>query len=207
MQPAPRMSRRSFLQTATGATVVAAAASTASAQEGQQQTVEMTDGLVFDPDTITIAPGDTVVWENVGTIGHSVTAYEDGIPGDAAYFASGGFDAEQPARNAYQAGDPESGDVAGGETFEHTFEVEGTYEYFCIPHESAGMLGAIEVTPGGAPADGNGGGDGGDGEFLPEVPDVARTTVIVATVFVLVVVGLTYFFLKYGGEYGPTDGD
>ncbi|PSP69167.1 halocyanin, partial [Halobacteriales archaeon QH_9_66_26] len=26
-----------------------------------------------------------------------------------------------------------------GETFEVTFDVPGTYDYFCIPHERAGM--------------------------------------------------------------------
>jgi len=41
----------------------------------------MTDELVFDPDETTIAPGDTVVWENVGQISHPVTAYEDEFPG------------------------------------------------------------------------------------------------------------------------------
>lgn len=102
--------------------------------------VDMTDELVFEPAQISIAVGDTVIWENVGSINHSVTGYEDRIPDGAAYFASGGFEGEQAAREAF----PE-GAVGGGETFEHTFETAGTYEYFCIPHESAGMTGTIEV--------------------------------------------------------------
>jgi len=32
-----------------------------------------------------------------------------------------------------------------GFSFEHTFETSGTYAYYCIPHESLGMKGAIEV--------------------------------------------------------------
>lgn len=32
-----------------------------------------------------------------------------------------------------------------GATFEHTFEVKGTYDYFCIPHESIGMMGSMTV--------------------------------------------------------------
>lgn len=105
-----------------------------------RKTVELTDELRFRPDEVTVAAGDTVVWENVGAVSHSVTAYGNRIPDDAAYFASGGFDAEQAARDAY----PE-GSLGSDDTFEHTFHTPGTYEYFCIPHEGAGMTGTIEV--------------------------------------------------------------
>ena len=111
------------------------------ASDGQSgTTVDMTDSLLFRPETITVSVGDTVVWENVGTIGHSVTAYGEEIPDDASYFASGGFDSEEAARNAYP-----DGDIPGGEAYEHTFEVPGTYEYFCIPHEMSGMIGTVVV--------------------------------------------------------------
>lgn len=112
---------------------------------GGNNTVDMTDDLVFDPDQLTVSVGDTVVWENVGQVGHSVTAYEDSIPDGADYFASGGFDTEQAARDAYAPGDTEAGDIPGGESYEYTFETPGTYEYFCIPHESADMVGTIQV--------------------------------------------------------------
>ncbi len=108
--------------------------------------VEMSDDLVFDPDAIEISPGTSVVWETVGSVGHSVTAYEDELPDGAEYFASGGFDSEEAARDAYSVGDPDSGDVPEGETYEHTFETTGEYEYFCIPHESAGMVGTVTVS-------------------------------------------------------------
>jgi len=197
-QSSAELSRRGFICAGTTAVAASIGAETVSAQEGERHTIDMTDELVFDPDELTIAPGDTVVWENVGTIGHSITAYEDEIPEEATYFASGGFEAEADARSAYQAGDPESGDVGGGGTYEHTFEMEGTYEYFCIPHETVGMLGTIDVTPGGASED-----DGGP--TAPAVPDVAKT-ILIATVGALVgVVGLAYFFLKYGGDYEPID--
>jgi plastocyanin len=103
--------------------------------------VDMTDGLVFEPETLTVSTGTTVTWETVGAQGHSVTAYEDDIPEDADYFASGGFDSQQAAVDAY----PSEGNVPSGESYEHTFEVAGTYEYFCIPHEASGMVGTIEV--------------------------------------------------------------
>jgi plastocyanin len=114
---------------------------------GTSHTVEMTDGLVFEPDSLTVAPGDTVVWENTGSAGHSVTAYEEDLPEGAEYWASGGFDSEQAARDAYSTtgSTEETGNVPGGESWSHTFETEGTHEYFCIPHETGGMIGEIEV--------------------------------------------------------------
>lgn len=105
------------------------------------RTVEMTDDLVFNPAELPAQPGQTVIWKNVGSVEHTVTAYEDRIPEDAAYFASGGFDSEQAALDAY----PADGGIAGGESYEHVFETTGTFEYFCIPHEGAGMTGTIEV--------------------------------------------------------------
>jgi hypothetical protein len=35
--------------------------------------------------------------------------------------------------------------MEAGATFEHTFETEGVYHYYCIPHESLGMLGSVIV--------------------------------------------------------------
>ncbi|WP_276257683.1 plastocyanin/azurin family copper-binding protein [Haloglomus litoreum] len=184
------VSRRDFLRTAAGAGALAGATGTATAQDGTTHTVAMTDGLVFDPETIAIEPGDTVVWENVGSIGHSVTAYEDDIPAEAEFFASGGFDTEGAARNSYP-----DGEVGGGETYQHTFEVEGTYGYFCIPHEGAGMIGTVNVgTAGATPTD--------SGGLVPEVPENARTLALGALVAGLSVLGLAYFFMRYGGEYG-----
>jgi plastocyanin len=110
--------------------------------DGGPVTVDMTDDLVFDPQVVEVAAGTTVTWETVGAVGHSVTAYEGEIPDGAAYFASGGFDSESAARAGY----PQEGDVASGETYEHTFETAGEYEYFCIPHEGAGMVGTVRVT-------------------------------------------------------------
>jgi plastocyanin len=101
--------------------------------------VEMTDSLKFVPETVEIAVGDTVVWETVGSVAHSVTAYEADLPADADYWASGGFDDEASARQAYP-----DGSVGAGETYTYTFETAGEYPYFCIPHES-GMVGTVVV--------------------------------------------------------------
>ena len=191
-----RQTRREFVQTTLGAGAVAAATSAGAAQEGEEHVVDMTDNLVFDPDEISIAPGDTIVWDNVGTIGHTVTAYEDQIPEEAEFFASGGFESESAARGAYP-----DGDVPGGGTYSHTFSVAGVYEYFCIPHEGAGMLATVNV------GDVGGNGGGGDGEQLgPEpFPEVGNTFAVVLLLFGLATLGFAYLFMKYGGDYGLGD--
>ena len=107
---------------------------------GGGTTVDMTDDLTFEPATLSVAVGDTVTWRTVGSVGHTVTAYEAELPSGAAYFASGGFESEAEARRAYP-----DGNVPGGDSYEHTFETPGTYPYFCIPHERTGMKGTIEV--------------------------------------------------------------
>jgi len=196
------ISRRGLVQAAAGAAVAAGATTSASgvagAQEddgddgggGQTVTVEMTDGLNFEPGEVSVTPGTTVVWENTGSIGHSVTAYEANIPDDAEYWASGGFDSESAAREAYTAGDPDSGDVAGGETYEHTFETLGTHEYFCIPHEGAGMVGSVVVEE----AD-----QGGGGSEIPRLPESAKTLMIATLAAMGSTLILAYVFLKHGG--------
>ena len=107
--------------------------------------IVMTDELAFEPGTVTVSPGDTVVWENTGNLTFTVTAYEEGIPDGAGYFASGGFDNEQAARDAWANSIDGGGVVKPGETYEHTFEVPGDYYYVCIPHEAAGMTGTVVV--------------------------------------------------------------
>ena len=107
----------------------------------QTSTVDMNDELAFAPKRIEVEAGTTVTWKNVGSIGHSVTAYEGEIPDGATYFASGGFESEQAANDGY----PDEGNVTEGGTYEHTFETKGEYKYYCIPHEMNGMVGYVKV--------------------------------------------------------------
>jgi plastocyanin len=107
----------------------------------QTSTVEMTNGLAYEPKRIEVEAGTTVTFENVGSVAHSVTAYEDKIPEGATYFASGGFDSQSAAEDAY----PDEGAIGEGGTYEHTFETTGEYEYYCIPHEMNGMVGYVRV--------------------------------------------------------------
>ena len=86
----------------------------------------------FDPIGILVAPGTTIRWLLEANV-HSTTAYHP---------ANGGFAPRIPA-------DAEPWDsgilVDPGSTFERTLRVAGVYDYFCIPHERAGMVGRIVV--------------------------------------------------------------
>jgi plastocyanin len=94
----------------------------------------------FDPANITIKAGGTVTWVNESDEAHTVTAYGNEIPEDATYFASGDASNETEARDSLSEGLLESGD-----TFQVTLDRPGTYEYYCIPHETSGMKGTIVV--------------------------------------------------------------
>jgi plastocyanin len=113
---------------------------------GNSNTVLMiTEGsqYYFDPIGLFVESGDTVTFE-IQSGNHSATAYQNGngpasvtrIPEGAQAFDSGTL-SEQ------------------GATFEHTFETTGTFDYYCIPHKSLGMVGRIVVGEPGGPAEGS----------------------------------------------------
>ena len=132
--------RRSVLRLSTATLATLSTAGCLNGQSPSTQTVTIPDNLTFDPTTATIETGETVTWTNESDIDHTVTAYEDGIPDKAAYFASGDFESERAARNRIT-----EGLIAPGENYEHTFNQPGTYGYFCIPHEGSEMVGTIRV--------------------------------------------------------------
>ena len=86
---------------------------------GTVQEVQATASLTFDPEDLTIEPGTTVRWVNESGIFHTVTP--DG-------------------HNEWS-----SADLPNGATFEHTFDTEGTFPYYCDPHRGQGMTGTITV--------------------------------------------------------------
>ena len=100
------------------------------------------EAVAFEPEEITVSVGDTVAWVYASGEPHSVSAYSDGIPENADYWASGGFSSESEAREGWENGE---GAVTEGTYYEHTFETAGTHEYVCIPHEAAGMVGTVTV--------------------------------------------------------------
>ncbi|EMA50875.1 MULTISPECIES: plastocyanin/azurin family copper-binding protein [Halococcus] len=136
------MNRRAFLGAAAGVTAVFAGCTGQSRQEGDDE-IGMSSSAFLQPENFEPRVGEAVVWRNTGSRTHTVTAYESGIPDGATFFASGGFESTKAARDAWlQRG---GGGIASGETFEVTFEVPGTYNYFCIPHERGGMVAQFTV--------------------------------------------------------------
>jgi len=135
------MERRSLLSGVCAAGI-AALAGCATLAGGEEYDVGMT-AVAFDPPQVEVEAGETVEWYNSSSRAHTVTASEDAIPEGAAYFASGGFDSESAAREAWRDGE---GAIDSGERYSHAFEVPGSYEYVCIPHEQAGMRGRVVVT-------------------------------------------------------------
>lgn len=100
--------------------------------------------VYFDPIDIHIESGNIVRWVQMSGY-HSTTAYHPAndnhelrIPENATPWNSDILIGQYPAP---------------GSTFEQKFIVEGVYDYFCRPHENAGMVGRIVV---GRPLDGPG---------------------------------------------------
>ncbi len=114
------------------------AAAACSGDDGK--TVAMSDGRVFEPEVLTVEAGDTVRFVGESEDAHTVTAYDEGVPEGASYFASGDFAGEDEARD-----DVAGGLLAPGDSFEVVFDLPGTYRYFCVPHEDSGMTGRIVV--------------------------------------------------------------
>jgi len=121
----------------------ASAALPAAARTHEVRATLSEDGarVYFEPARLAIDVGDTVRWVQVRGY-HSITAYHPAngnrelrIPEGAQPWDSGVLLAEFPAK---------------GSTFEHRFTVPGTYDYFCQPHEEAGMVGRIVVGAAGA---------------------------------------------------------
>ncbi len=85
----------------------------------------------FDPVGVFLKPGQSVRWICEANV-HTTTAYSPTndnhslrIPNSARPWAS-------PF-------------LAPGQSFEVMFTVEGVYDYFCLPHEEAGMVGRLIV--------------------------------------------------------------
>jgi plastocyanin len=87
----------------------------------------------FDPVGLRIRPGQTIRWTN-GDAGnsHTTTAYHPANFG-------------RPRRIPAAATPWDSDYLLPEEGFSVTLTVEGVYDYFCVPHEHAGMVGRIIV--------------------------------------------------------------
>lgn len=87
-------------------------------------TIQVRDNS-FSPKTVTIAVGDSVTWQWVGSNSHTVTH------GTSPSNLGGLFD---------------EGPKSSG-TFGYRFTSAGSVPYFCIPHFDMGMTGTITVEP------------------------------------------------------------
>ncbi len=95
--------------------------------DGSEADVTITlQGSSFNPDLVTIDPGDTVLWRQESG-NHSVTTYhpDNGMP------------ERVPADVAIDT------QMGSGDELEQTFEEPGVYDYFCRPHHSMGMVGSV----------------------------------------------------------------
>lgn len=100
-------------------TLLLAGASLGAALDASGEPVTHTvriNAVDYSPKSLTIEAGDTVVWINEDLFPHTVTA-EDGS-----------FD---------------SGDIAGGKSWTHTFATRGDAPYKCIYHKA--MVGSLRV--------------------------------------------------------------
>lgn len=96
--------------------------------------IKMSDKQPFySPEKVTIKSGETVEWINKGDTVHSVSTEAS--------------EAQNPKDVSIPAGAPafDSGFLPPGGKYDYTFKVPGTYHYFCLPHEKAGMVGTIVV--------------------------------------------------------------
>jgi plastocyanin len=89
---------------------------------------EVTMGAAsFNPGNLTVETGTTVTWVNTSNEVHTVTSGSDGNH-------DGLFD---------------SGNMNPEAEFTYTFNEEGTFPYYCIPHLNMGMTGTITVSDNG----------------------------------------------------------
>lgn len=99
-------------------------------------TVDMTAQARFVPASVTIHVGEAVEWRNTATgLAHTVTL-------DPAKAANAANVALPSGAQTF-----DSGSISPGGSYQHTFTVAGTYKYFCVPHETFGMVGTVVVLP------------------------------------------------------------
>lgn len=160
------MNRRAFLRT--GGSILAGLAlhrtlaAPAGFVEVQMVSDELGGFVSFDPIGLYVEPGTTVRWRCVANV-HTTTAYHPAND-------------DHPLRIPRGARPWNSGYLKPGDHFQRRFEVPGVYDYYCIPHEAAGMVGRIVVGapsgPGARPFDYFR--QGPDPKPWRSVPDAAR---------------------------------
>lgn len=109
----------------------------------------------FDPIGLHVLPGQTIRWTNLDAgNSHTSTAFHPAFDNHTLRIPA----AAQPWNSDY---------LLPNESFSVTLTVEGVYDYFCIPHEHAGMVGRIVV---GDPQDENAPGE--ESAALPSTREI-----------------------------------
>lgn len=150
------LSRRDVL--AGGGAIAALAAVPVAAQDAGPVIISMKGAdngarVWFSPAGIAVAPGTTIrfVNDDAGN-SHTATAYSPSID-------------ERQRRIPPNAEPWDSDYLLPGDSFEVTLTVPGVYDFYCRPHEMAGMVGRIVV---GTPDDAGFTPAAGDSDDLPE---------------------------------------
>jgi plastocyanin len=118
----------------------------------------------FDPVGLLVRPGQSVRWTNKDPgNAHTATAYHPDNEGHALRIPEG-------ARSW------NSDYLLPEQSFSVVLTAPGVYDYFCVPHEHAGMVGRIVVSDGAAPlAEPAAGGVPEEaGKVFPSVADIIR---------------------------------
>ncbi|HEY6537710.1 MAG TPA: plastocyanin/azurin family copper-binding protein [Candidatus Dormibacteraeota bacterium] len=98
-----------------------------------QVTVDATNSFRFRPAAVCLQLGGTVVWKNI-------TSGLDHTSTDEPSVAASASDASLPAKaRGWNLRLP------AGSSARRKFTEVGVYRYFCIPHETLGMLGVVIV--------------------------------------------------------------
>lgn len=137
------MRRRAFLGTVAAVSMAGCTDLIGSAGDGVDGGDIGMSAHSFFPEEYHASIGETVTWVNTSSRGHTVTALDNQIPDGAAFFATGGYESTNEAIEAWF--DRGGGRLDAGETFSHTFDLPGTYEYYCIPHVASDMFGTVVV--------------------------------------------------------------
>ena len=87
--------------------------------QGADVVVNANASLRFSPESILITTGKKVCWQNTASFPHTVTS-------DTGTVLN-------------------SGNVAGGAFYVHTFAATGTVAYHCTIHQSSGMVGKVVI--------------------------------------------------------------
>src|SRR5689334_258366 len=136
---------------------VARAAQTVKVSAGAEAVNGDIQLLEFAPVNITINTGDTVTWSLDSTEFHDVFFTGGGQPpdfvqpGPDGVFVNPDVAFPQGGSSYDGKGVAGSGLLNKGQTYSLTFPDAGTYTYYCAIHP--GMVGSIQVVPGGQPAD------------------------------------------------------